>query len=176
MKIIGAILSALFLLVSCASPKVMYDYDRHADFAHYKTFNFHPNMNLNTISELDGQRILHVVENQMKSKGFSLSETPDFYVDVAPSSRTRKKQAGSVGIGFGNWGRNFGVNIGTSVPITTQVQDSSLVLEIVDANSSQMVWQGVFEDTSSATSSPKEKENRINKSVNELLINFPPRQ
>ncbi len=175
MKILGALLSTLFILMSCSGPKVMYDYDRQANFSQYKTFNFHPNMNLSMISELDGQRILHVIENQMESKGYSLSETPDFYVDVAPSTRTRKKQAGSVGIGLGNWGRNFGINIGTSVPITTQVEDSSLVLEIIDANSSQMIWQGVFKDTSSATSSPEEKENRINKSVNELLINFPPK-
>ncbi|APD07394.1 hypothetical protein UJ101_01887 [Flavobacteriaceae bacterium UJ101] len=174
-KIIGIVLGVMFTVISCSGPKVMYDYDRSANFSEYKTYNFHPNMNLSTISELDGKRILNAIESQMNAKGFRLSDAPDLYVDVAPSSRTRKKQAGSLGIGLGNWGRNFGVNIGTSVPITTKVEDSSLVLEMIDANSNQMIWQGVFEDTASASSSPAEKEGMVNKSVSELLVNFPPK-
>ena len=171
-KIIGLVLGIVF--VSCSGPKVMYDYDRGANFSQYKSFNFHPNMNLNTISELDGRRILNGIEAQMKAKGFQLSDAPDLYVDVAPSTQIRKKQTGSLGIGVGSWGGNFGMNVGTSVPLTKQVQDSSLVLEMIDANSNQMIWQGVFEDSANATSSPAQKEEMVNKSVSELLMNFPP--
>lgn len=174
-KIVGIVLIVMFTIVSCSGPKVMYDYDRAVNFSNYKTFNFHPNMNLSTISELDGKRILNAIEDQMKAKGFRLSDAPDLYIDVVPSTRTRKKQAGSVGIGLGNWGRNFGVNIGTSVPITKRVEDSSLVLEMIDTNSNQMIWQGVFEDTVNASNSPVDKEGIVNKSVSELLLNFPPK-
>lgn len=174
-KIVGIVLVVMFTIVSCSGPKVMYDYDRAVNFSNYETFNFHPNMNLSTISELDGKRILNAIEDQMKAKGFRLSDAPDLYIDVVPSTRTRKKQAGSVGIGLGNWGRNFGVNIGTSVPITKRVEDSSLVLEMIDTNSNQMIWQGVFEDTVNASNSPVDKEGIVNKSVSELLLNFPPK-
>ncbi|MFV0530729.1 MAG: DUF4136 domain-containing protein [Flavobacteriales bacterium] len=174
-RIVGIILGIVFVAVSCSGPKVMYDYDRSVNFAQYKTFNFHPNMNLNTISELDGKRILNAIESQMNAKGYQLLDTPDFYVDVVPSTRTRKKQTGSVGVGLGNWGRNFGINIGTSVPITKEVEDSSLVLEMIDAHSSEMIWQGVFENTTGTVNNPSEKEKMVNRSVNELLINFPPK-
>ncbi len=174
-KIVTIVLGIVLILGSCSTPKVMYDYDRSSNFSRYKTFNFHPNMNLNAISELDGKRILNAIESQMNAKGFQLSDTPDLYVDVVPSTRIRKKQTGSVGIGLGNWGRSFGVNIGTSVPITKKVEDSNLILEMIDANSSQMIWQGVFEGTMKASSTPDQKEQFVNQSVNELLINFPPK-
>ncbi|MFV0238332.1 MAG: DUF4136 domain-containing protein [Flavobacteriales bacterium] len=173
-KITGIILGIILISFSCG-PKIMYDYDRSANFSEYRTFNFHPNMNLGAISELDGKRILNAVTNQMNIKGFRISNTPDLYVDVVPSIRTRKKQTGNIGVGLGNWGRNFGVNIGTSVPITKKVEDSSLVLEMIDANSNQMVWQGVFENTTNASNNPADKEKFVNKSVSELFVNFPPK-
>ncbi len=173
-KIIGIVLIVMLTLTSCGGAKVMYDYDKGVDFSQYKTYNFHPNMNINTISELDGKRILNAIEDQLRAKGFHKSDTPELYVDVAPSNRTRNKSAGSIGVGLGNWGRHFGVNLGTSVPLTKKVQDSNLTLEMIDANSNQMIWQGIFEDTTSAKASPSQKEMIFNRSVRELLVNFPP--
>ena len=175
MKKIIAILSVFLMLVSCSTSNISYDYDRSANFSQYKSYKFHPNMNLSTITEIEGQRLLTAIEQQMQAKGFVKSETPDIYVDVAPVSRTRKENSGSIGLGMGNWGGNFGIDIGTAIPLTRKVQDSSLTLEFYEVKNMHLVWQGVFEDTSKVLTDAAQKDAMVQKAISDVLTQYPPK-
>jgi len=165
----------LFILfMQCAGSKVTYDYDRAADFSQYKTFNFKTN-DVKGISKLEVQRILNAIRSQMEAKGFLWSDTPDVYLLISSAIQTQKKQTGNIGIGLGKWSRNIGVNLGTSVPITHKVQNIYLELEIFEARSNYLIWQGSFKHSTKTAKDPHEKEHLMNQFISELLVNFPPR-
>lgn len=168
------ILFALCCFGVACSPKITLDYDKAVDFSQIRTYNFYPNQNMEGVGELDAKRILAAIKTQMSLKGYTQSETPDVYLDVLPSTQERKKHAGNMGVDIGNWGRNVGFNIGTSIPISRKVQDNQLVLSIVSATTNQLIWEGVFEDTTGRAKSVAEKEALISEVVSQLLSNFPP--
>lgn len=165
----------LFILfMQCAGPKVTYDYDRTADFSQYKTFNFKTN-DVKGISKLEVQRILNAIRSQMEAKGFQWSDKPDIYLSINSAVQTKRKQAGSIGIGLGKWSRNIGINLGTSVPITHKVQDTYLEVEIFETRSNHLIWQGSFKHSTKTAEDPHEKEHLMNQFISELLVNFPPK-
>ncbi len=75
---------ALILIIfvtSCAPIYVNYDYEKTIDFSQYKTYNYYSNIETG-LSELDSSRLMNILDSEMKVKGFSLSETPDFYINI----------------------------------------------------------------------------------------------
>ena len=75
------ILVLAILIVSCAPIRVNYDYDKAANFATYKTYQYYGNMETG-LSELDTKRLLNAIDAKMQAKGFSISENPDFFIDI----------------------------------------------------------------------------------------------
>ena len=70
-------------LTSCASVYVTTDYDSQADFSAMKTFAFFKEgVDKVPISDLDKKRILRAIEQNLKAKGMTLSEQPDFLVNT----------------------------------------------------------------------------------------------
>ncbi len=173
-KISVFLLFLSILFMQCAAPKVTYDYDREIDFSQYKTFNF-KTTDIKSISKLEAQRIINVIENQMKAKGFQRSDTPDIYLAVKSIIQMGKKQTGNLGIGLGRWSRNIGVNLGTSVPIIHKVQNTYLKVEIFETRSNYLIWQGGSKHSTKTAKNPYEKEHIVNQFISELLVNFPPK-
>ena len=75
------LVSGTILFFSCATPKIMYDFDNKANFSAYKTFNFYPDLQL-YMNQLDSSRVIQQVENAMLLKGFKRSSYPDVFVNV----------------------------------------------------------------------------------------------
>ena len=90
MKIkILSIVTALLLLTSCQSVRVVTDYDKVAPFNSYKTFGFYKEgVDRAEISDLDKRRILSAIEKTFLEKGFTKSESPDLMVNFF----TKEKQ------------------------------------------------------------------------------------
>jgi len=73
----------LFLTVSCSSVRVNSDYDKNVNFSQYKTYAFHKSgIDKAEISDLDKKRILRAIDNQLATKGFTKSESPDLLVNI----------------------------------------------------------------------------------------------
>ena len=99
------------LLTSCASIQVSSDFDSKAPFAQYKTFAFlKEGIDKAEISDLDKKRILRSIEKQMTEKGYTLSETPDIFINFFTRERERQDIYQSVGIGWG-WGPVWGSTV-----------------------------------------------------------------
>ena len=68
--------------VACSSIKTAFDYDRQVDFTKYKTYKLTEDDLGATINQLNRERVLSAVKNELLTKGFSESDNPDLLVDV----------------------------------------------------------------------------------------------
>lgn len=166
MKQFFSTLLVILLFASCASVSVTTDYDSKADFSQKKTFAFlKEGIDRVQISDLDKKRILRNIEEQMQQKGFTLSDTPDVYVNFFTKETQRNDIYNSVGLGWG-WGP-FWANTTSVVPRT----EGTLFIDVIDAKNKDLIWQG---KGSGSLSSAQNKDERIAKFVSEILKSFPP--
>lgn len=165
----------LFLIVfisSCAPIYVNYDYEKSTDFNKYKTYNYYSDIETG-LSELDTNRLLNVLDVQMQAKGFLLSESPDFYVNII-SSEYENANRSTVGVGVGGGGRNAGGGVSIGLPIGQSKMNREIVFEFIDEDGIGLFWQAVSESGFSQNASPEKREMRLSKIVNKVLLGFPP--
>ena len=75
------LLLLLLVITSCAPIYVVYDFEKGTDFSQYKTYNYYDGMQTG-LSELDFKRLREALDIEMKDRGFILSNTPDFFIDI----------------------------------------------------------------------------------------------
>ena len=107
----------VLFIVSCAPIKVNYDYDETVNFSQYKTYNYYSDIKTG-LSELDSKRLFVALDHTLQKQGFSMSDTPDFYIDIQ-SSEYQESNRNSVGVGVGvAVGVFVGVNKRVGRPLT----------------------------------------------------------
>ena len=77
----------------------------------------------------------------------------------------------SYGYGYGRYGRPMGGYSETRVSEYTQ---GTLIIDIVDAASNELVWRGSTEGRVREKKTPEEREKRIRDAVAAILAEFPP--
>ena len=166
-------LIVLVVFFGCATPKILYDYDNQADFNQYKTFQFYDDVLLN-INEIEANRILTQLEKSMIEKGFGLSDDPAIFVDVKLNQFEAPRN--SVGIGFGNYGRHSGINIGGQIPINSNTLTKQFTVDFVDAKTDRLIWQGFYEGNFQTNIKISEKEQLLAEAFQKLLRKYPPKK
>jgi hypothetical protein len=164
----------LFLVVtSCTSVRVATDYDRNANFASYNSFAFYkPGIDKAKISDLDKKRILRSIDAELSAKGIQKSESPSLLISIFTKEQERVDVYNN-NFGWG-WGWNpwwFGGNWGNTVSRTTEGQ---LYIDLIDANTNELVWQGVGSARLYTGSDIDKKDERIREIVREILAKYPP--
>ncbi len=165
------IVSLLFLF-SCAAPKVVYDYDKEANFNTYKTFDFYPEIQLN-MSQLDSTRVIRQVENALAAKGFKRSANPDLYVNIH-SEQYETPSTNSIGIGLGTGGSNVGVGISGGIPIRSNTLTQYFKVDLVDVANDILIWQGTYEGRFKKRSTPKAKSDYLRLTFEKIFSRYPP--
>ncbi|WP_298495204.1 DUF4136 domain-containing protein [uncultured Algibacter sp.] len=160
------------LIVSCAPIRVNYDYDKATDFSTYKTYQYYGNMETG-LSELDTKRLLNAIDAKMETKGFNVSENPDFFIDIK-SSEYQAVQRQTVGVGVGGSGRNVGGGISIGLPIGQANVNRQITIDFVDENKKQLFWQAISESSFNPNTTPEKRETRLNAIVEKVLTNYPP--
>ena len=164
----------LILLVSACSPiYVNYDYEKGTDFSRYKSYNYYSDMQTG-LSELDTKRLLDALDLQLKEKGFNLSNTPDFFIDIK-SSEFQDLQRETVGVGVGGGGGNVGGGISIGLPIGQGNINRLITIEFVDENLKQLFWQAVSESSFNPKSNPEKREAKLNAIIERVLTKYPPK-
>jgi len=135
--------SGIILFFSCATPKIMYDFDNEANFSSYKTFAFYPNLQL-YMNQLDSRRVIQQVENAMLLKGFKRSSSPDVFVNVV-SEQFETPSNNSIGIGIGTSGRNAGVGVSGGIPIRSNSMTQLFTVDLIDVANDLLIWQAKYE-------------------------------
>ncbi len=165
--------SFVFLLVcACAPIHVNYDYDKQTKFSDYKTYNYYADLETG-LSELDTKRLLDILDAKMKTMGFSLSETPGFFINIQ-SSEYENAQNSTVGLGVGGGGRNVGGGVSIGLPIGQAKMSRQIVIDFVDENGKGLFWQAVSESSFNQNASPEKREERLTAIVEKVFSKYPP--
>lgn len=171
MRHIPYILLLLFI-TACSPVRVNYDYDTKTDFNVYKTYNYYSLLNTG-LSDLDTKRLLNAFDAQMKAKGFTLSDTPDFVVNIQ-SSEFQETQRNNVGVGMGGGGGNVGGGISIGIPVGQSEVNRQIIFDFVDDKKSGLFWQAVSESSYNPNAKPEQREEQLLEIVTKVLSKYPP--
>jgi len=109
----------------------------------------------------------------MQAKGFSISETPDFYVNVV-SSEYENANRNNVGVGVGGGGRNVGGGISIGLPIGQPKMNRVILFEFIDEKGIGLFWQAESESGFNPNASPEQREARFKTIVEKVMSKYPP--
>ncbi|MBN2031035.1 DUF4136 domain-containing protein [bacterium] len=164
----------VLILLSCSSVRVMVNYDETVSFSNYRTFRFvsprrqqndRPGAVTNPLITGDVMREIRPI---MESKGFSEAtseETADLLVVFYAMIQNRSDYVPPT-YTVGRWGRVRR----TSPGHTIQYREGTLVIDIVDRQKREMIWQGIGRGVLDRND-PAEN---LVESVQEILESFPP--
>lgn len=173
MKYVG-IVFILMLFAACNAPRVVYDFDRNADFTKYKTYNFLPDIQTG-LNELDDKRLFRQTDSILQSRGFVRTATPDFYINIQASA-FQPSNNGGVGVGVGGGGRGVGGGISVGLPVAGAKLNQQLVFDFVDVRKDELFWQAVAEGYYKEKATPEEHEAYFRKVLLKVLEDYPPKK
>lgn len=157
-------LAVLGLAGSTLAQKVTTDYDRSADFRTYKTYAWatssHP-----AKDPLWNRRVMENIDRQLAAKGLQKVDTgADLYVSY---NSGLKENVSLHGFGTGGrWtGGSFSVNKSTEI-------EGTLVVELTDTGSKQLVWRGIATET--ASKKTEKNIEKLEKAVEKMFRQYPP--
>src|SRR5690554_1997061 len=133
------LLGLSILVFSCATVRVNYDYERGTDFNAYQTYNYYGDIQMG-MSELDAKRLLETLDQGLQNKGMSLSDSPDFLINIK-SNTYQEAQRSNMGVGVGGGGGNVGGGISIGIPVGQAKVNQEIVFEFVDENKTGLFWQ-----------------------------------
>ena len=167
----------LLLSVSCSSIKVSSDFDKTAGFASYKTFAFTPEALALPLDDINRNRVLTAVENELKAKGFTKSDHPDVLINLnikAVQQQTATATTSGYGYGAGyRYGRGGG--FGSTTINYDSCVDGTLFVDMIDAAKKLLVWQGRGTKTIDPDASQQKREQNINYAVKQIFMKYPPK-
>ncbi len=165
-----ASLLIVFLFISCGVT-VDYDYQKDTDFTKYKTYHYFDNMETG-LSTLDSKRFFRGLNAALESRGLSMSNNPDFLIDIKSSYFQDTQSGGSIGIGMG--GGAGGVSVG--IPVGQANVSRQIVFDFVDAKNEQLVWQAISKEPDMPNNTPEERDAQFKIVINKVLEGFPPKK
>lgn len=178
MKLLYASLTVAALALGCAGPEVHFDYDLHANYAAFRTFDWYAApkgaAKPGERNPMMDARVRRAVEAEFAAKGLrkETSADPDFLVTYYPTYHRVRHGRVHLGIGLGMGP----VGVGVAAPVAggTRGAVGSIILEIQDFKTHQQVWRAVAADVLDDTLSPEDAEADVNRAVKRMLARFPP--
>jgi hypothetical protein len=164
----------LFFFISCATPKVVYDYDVNTNFSDYKTYDYFEDAG-EGFSELDIKRIIGEIDIILKEKGIERSNTPDFYINFIVKTKPVTSR-NTVGVGVGGSGRNVGWGISGGIPLNSNKIRQLITVDFVESKDNKLFWQGVLESEIKESTTPQERDVYYKKVFEKILSGYPPKK
>ena len=173
-------LAVIILLVAvsgCSSLSVNYDYDQNVEWTKFKTYGWmdvsqHPSDPSSPLGNtpLLEQRIHNSVDYEMEQRGITLSDNPDLLV-VYHLGTEEKIQVTDWGYRYSDYYWGYG---GRQIDVY-QFTEGSLVIDLVDAETTDLVWRGTGTGVvDQAQKSPEEMQAGADEVINKIMKSFPP--
>lgn len=186
MKILLNTFTALLitgLLAACSGIPVSQDYEAATDFSLYKTYRWNQDVlakeqQTEANDPLLNKRIHKAIDTTLAQRGFTLSnnQATDFIVSYQTEVQSRTTSEGTTGalsIGFGSFHHFGSLGLATGGDIREQ-DEATLMIDIIDAASSKLIWRGVSTRYVYKHNEPDELTRTINNHVEAILMQFPP--
>ncbi len=172
----------LLLLSACSQVQIRYDYDARANYASFKTFDWMAASKRakgkagNVENPIMDRRVRGAIERELTARGFKFEAAadPDFLVTYYPIYRDRAYRTTThVGMGWGYrpW---WGMHTGTTLSQVHSYTEGTIVVEIVDFKTNQLIWHGAAVGALTGLETPEDAEEVVTREVRRLLEGFPP--
>ncbi|MBF5026544.1 DUF4136 domain-containing protein [Planobacterium oryzisoli] len=163
-------ISTAVLLFSCSPFQVQSDYAETAQFSTYDSYKLRiDDLKLN---DLDKDRVLNEVSKQLQAKGLKVDNNPDLIINVKARHKKINEVQSSRPFGMYGWGSPWGWGVGMGRTWSSNYNQGALVIDIIDAKTQKLVWQGIGEGIS--IDSPKAKQKQIPQIIEEIFSQYPP--
>lgn len=168
-----AVICSLFsvaMLGAAFAQHVQTDFDHQANFNQYKTYSW---QEIKPANSLWDARIVSAVDAQLAAKGWTKVESGgDVAVVAIKTTKTeRTLQTFYDGVGGGWRWRGFG-GMGEATTTEQDYKEGTLVVDLYDGKTQQLIWRGSAEDTVSSKEATNEK--HLDKAVAKMFKKFPP--
>jgi len=176
-RLAGRVLSAVFLVAVFSVGGVLQSQDVRTnampgtDFSKYHTYKWVAIQGASHPNQIVDAEIKQSVDAQLAAKG--LTKTDSDKVDLYVGYQTavdQQKQWNGYGEG-GGW--RWGGGMATATSSTINV--GTLVVDLYDPSSKQLVWSGTATKTIDPSSNQKKNENNLNKAMAKLFKSYPPK-
>ncbi|HLH29804.1 MAG TPA: DUF4136 domain-containing protein [Terriglobia bacterium] len=173
MKLTKMSLSGMGLLLIFAIAvfaKVTTDYDHAADFTKYRTFSWIKEPN--TRNPLMKQRIVGFINIQLNNKELRMVTNGGDLGIAAHAATHEEKTLETFYNGYPGWRWHGGWGGGTMTTVETY-EVGTLVIDLFDNTTKQVIWRGVASDTIS--DNPEKNTKELQKVIAEMFKQFPPK-
>jgi hypothetical protein len=159
------------LLGSAFGQQIKTDFDHQANFSQYKTYSW---QEIKASNSLWDDRIKSAVDAQLTAKGWTqVDNGGDVALVAIKTTQTRRTlQTFYDGMGGGWRWRGFG-GFGEATTTEEDYKEGTLVIDMYDAKTKQLIWRGSAEDMLSDKAEKNEK--NLDKGVAKMFKEFPPR-
>lgn len=171
-----ALTLASFVAAPVFAADVSTDYDHNANFRSYRTFSFYK---VSAADPLFDQRIKDEVTADLTKAGMQMVPSGGDIAITAVGSTHDESEYNTFydGLGGGGWGwrgwGGWGGGWGNTQTTVTRVPVGTLMLDMYDAQSHQLIWRGRSSDTLSNNSQKNTK--KLDKAIDKMLNGFPPK-
>ena len=171
--------AALLIPAAALAQKISTDYDHNADFSTFHTYTFDK---IQTHNPLNVQRVKDAVSRDLGARG--MHEVPtggDVTITAIGETKTDQEYntfydgLGGRGFGWGGgWRSGFGGGFGGDSSTTVQqIPVGTLMLDMYNGGSHQLVWRGTA--TADISSNADKNAKELNKSIDKMFDKFPPK-
>lgn len=163
----------LLVFANCTTSKVVVDYDSEVNFSQFSSFNFYEDVGAG-LNELDVKRVTTIITNTLKVKGLEISDNEEVLINVVVKL-SEARNNNTIGVGIGSGGRNGGFGISGGIPIGGNKLNELFKIELVNAKTDNLIWEGTLNSTIKEKRSPEEKEIHYKNVVVQILNEYPPK-
>jgi len=151
---------------------VTVDHDSSADFTKYHSYTWREGTAAG--NPLNQQRIVDAVNAALQAEGLTSAESGGDLTVVTHVATDVELRITSDSFGYGGYRgwRGYGRGWGTTYSTVDQVPVGTLIVDLVDGASRQLVWRGMASDT--IPSNPDKVERLIQKRVEKMFRQYPP--
>jgi len=180
-RLTAALAVTAIALAGCASgPDIQADYDRAADFGKYRTYGFVAQAGTDTgdFRSLATKMLQNAASREMEQRGYMRAENPDLVINFKGKLEEKVDVESTPapyygpGWGYGGWyGAPYGGWGGTEVT-TRRYNVGTLVVDVVDREKRQVVFQGAISDVVTKEMQ-QNREATINAAVANVFSKYP---
>lgn len=162
---------ALMACMAAAGQDVRYNFMPGTDFSKYHTYKWVPIEGGAHPNQIMDSEIKQAVDAQLAAKGLTKtdSDKADLFVGYQIAV-DQEKQWNGYGMGGGlRWG-------GMATATQSTINIGTLVLDMYDPATKQLVWTGNATKSIDPSSNQEKNMKSLNKAMQKLLKNYPPKQ
>lgn len=166
---------AALAVAACSGISTTSDWDESYDFSSLSTYAWMAQGLEAGVSEIMLRRMYVAVDDELATKGFTLTEPDqaDFLMAYHTGTQDRQ-QYDTYGYGAGGWWGGYWGGGMTTTTVRTYTE-GTLILDMISREENELIWRGSASKTIDEMDSPEQRVKTVQAAVAKLLKDFPPK-